>query len=94
LYLLCKFIFFIAVKGKLEIVSGVAPPHFRIFAGALLAACGGEMSSDYFKNTASVFDFQEFCRPILLRFARHQFRSKSSVQKRFGFRQINAHSKD
>ena len=31
---------------KLEIVSGAAPPPFRILAGDFLAATGGEMRSD------------------------------------------------
>jgi len=35
-----------AAKEKLEIVSGAAPPPFRIFAGDFLAACGGESGSD------------------------------------------------
>ncbi|MBU1039026.1 hypothetical protein KKC17_02215 [Patescibacteria group bacterium] len=35
-----------AAKEKLEIVSGVAPPPFRIFAEDFLATCGGEMRSD------------------------------------------------
>jgi hypothetical protein len=35
-----------AAKEKLEIVSGTAPPPFRIFAGGFLAAAGGEMRSD------------------------------------------------
>ncbi|PIS43553.1 hypothetical protein COT23_00640, partial [Candidatus Kaiserbacteria bacterium CG08_land_8_20_14_0_20_50_21] len=43
----------LAAKEKLEIVIGAAPPPFRIFAwGDFLAAAGGEMRSNYFKNTA------------------------------------------
>ena len=47
-------------REKLEIVSGAAhfdfaqykPPPFRIFAGGFLAAAGGEVRSNYFKNGA------------------------------------------
>ena len=36
----------IVFPGSLAVLIGVAPPHFRIFAGDFLAAAGGEMRSD------------------------------------------------
>ena len=39
------------ITRRVKIVIGAAPPHFQNFAGGFLAAAGGEMSPNYFKNS-------------------------------------------
>jgi len=71
----------------LAVFIGAAPPHFRIFAGGdFLAAAGGEMRSDYFKNTAPVRKLQavSVCLASLGDYFVRNFGGKNELTVSFG----------